>query len=110
MEASRRPPDHLPIPCERQADGEDCPSAHLALHKDLAAMSLDNPEAHGQPEPCSLAGALRGEEGAEDMRQDMGRDAASGVHDVDGADAGATRVRIAISPPPLIACTAFRVR
>ena len=46
-------------------------------------MLLDDVVGHPEPEARALAGGLRGEEGVEDARQHVGRDAGAGVEHLD---------------------------
>src|SRR5437867_11267097 len=78
-------PDHRPDRYGRQPHDERGPAADLALDRNLPAMSLDDPQAHRKPQACPLALPFGREERIEDLRQDVGRDAAAGIRHLDRA-------------------------
>lgn len=53
------------------------PEAYRALNRDVAAVFFDDAFRHREAEPRAPQGRFGGEEGAEDRRQNMGRDAAA---------------------------------
>src|SRR5660398_11134 len=69
-----------------QIDLEGGASAHLTVHPDVAAVLLNDAVDGGEPEARSLAPLFGGEEGFEDMGEDLGVDPGAGVahgqHDV----------------------------
>src|SRR5438093_12672977 len=78
-------PDHRPDRYGRQPHDERGPAADLALDRNLPAMSLDDPQAHRQPQTRPLALPLGREERIEDLRQDVGRAARAGILHLDRA-------------------------
>ena len=65
----------------RQVDVEVRAAADLAGAFDPALVLLDDAEHHRQSQAGALARPLGGEEGVEDARADVGRDALAGVGD-----------------------------
>src|SRR5207245_1077219 len=65
-------PDHRPDRYGRQPHDERGPAADLALHRNLSAMSFDDPQAHRQPQTRPLALPL-GRQDPLDDRIDLGR-------------------------------------
>src|SRR4029453_3351708 len=67
----------------RQEDAEDRALAELGLHEDEAAGLLDDAVDGREPQPRALADILGGVEGVEDLVDDLWRDAAAGILDLD---------------------------
>ena len=79
----RRQPGARHRPGRRQQHREDRAAARLAAHHHLAVEVGDDAVDDGQPQAEPLADGARGEEGIEDPRQHVGRDAGPGVGDLD---------------------------
>ena len=67
----------------REVDAERRAAAEVALQADEAAALRDDPEDARQPEPSSVTGHLRGEEGLEDSLLDLLIHSRAGVRDAE---------------------------
>ncbi len=67
----------------RQEDAEGRALADARIDEDEAAGLLDDAVDHGEAEPGALADLLGGEEGLEDLVDDLRRDAGAGVLDLE---------------------------
>ena len=66
---------------DREVDGEHRPLPAI-VGKDIATRLLDDAIDGGKAEPGALANFLGGEEGLEDLGNDLDRDATAGIGDL----------------------------
>ena len=74
---------HLLAEMARQIDAEHGAASHRAVAEDEPARLLDEAIHHRQAEPGALADLLGGEEGLEDLVDDLLRDTCAGILDLD---------------------------